>query len=139
LDTPPPGAGLTTVIVAVVGEAMSEAGIAAVNFELFTKVVVLELPFQSTVEPEMKPVPVTVKVKAAPPGTAASGCRGFKYGTGLLVVERTRLGHTKEKTPARTNGEKLCNNKRFMLWLLSRTKRSPGALRYQAGSTIGLD
>src|ERR1019366_3042854 len=46
LDVPPPGAGLTTVTVAVPFVAMSAAGIAAFNFEALTKVVARGLPFQ---------------------------------------------------------------------------------------------
>jgi hypothetical protein len=85
-EVPPPGAGLTTVIVAVVGFAMSVARIAAVNCELLVKVVVRGLPFQSTTDPATKPVPVTVRLNAAPPGAAAEGTTGFRYGTGLGVV-----------------------------------------------------
>jgi hypothetical protein len=123
-ETPPPGPAVTTVTVAVPGEAISAAVIDAVNCELLTKVVVLGLPFQfTTEEPETKPVPVTVKVNAAPPGVAASGCRGFKYGTGLEA--KTIVGNTAEKTTTRTNGKKLRISERFIYRLLLRTKRSP--------------
>jgi hypothetical protein len=123
-DVPPPGPAVTTVTVAVVGEAMSAAAIAAVNCELLTKVVGLGLPFQfTTEEPETKPVPVTVKVNAAPPGAAASGCKGFKYGTGLEA--KTIVGHNTEKTPTRTNGKNLRIIERFIYRLLSRTRDHP--------------
>src|SRR5215469_13037309 len=65
---------------------MSEARMAAVNLEELTKVVVLAEPFQLTVDPLTKPVPVTVSVNAGPPGAAASGLRGFKKGTELVAA-----------------------------------------------------
>src|SRR5271157_44730 len=76
LDVPPPGPGLTTVTAAVLAAAISEARIFAVSCEPLTKVVVRALPFQFTTEPETKPVPFTVSVKATPPGAAVSGTSG---------------------------------------------------------------
>jgi hypothetical protein len=72
-ELPPPAAGLTTVTDAVAAVAMSEAEMLAVNCELLTKVVVRGLPFQLTIESETNPLPVTVRVKPAPPGAAVSG------------------------------------------------------------------
>jgi hypothetical protein len=75
-DVPPAGVGFTTVTEAVAAVAISPAVIAAVRCEPLTKVVVRGLPFQFTTEPEAKPVPSTVRVKAGPPGAMASGTRG---------------------------------------------------------------
>src|SRR5260370_24439891 len=83
-DTPPPGPGLATVIVAVLALATSAAEIAAVNCELFTNVVVRGLPFQFTTEAETNPVPFTVRVNAPLPGTTVVGTSGwFTHGTGF--------------------------------------------------------
>ena len=62
LDVPPPGAGLTTVMVAVPAEATSEAGTIAVNCVLETKLVARAVPFQLMVEPLTKLVPLAVRV-----------------------------------------------------------------------------
>jgi hypothetical protein len=62
-DVPPPGAGLTTVTIAVPPAARSTAVMAACKLVLDTNVVVRALPFQSTVEDDMKFAPVTVSVK----------------------------------------------------------------------------
>jgi hypothetical protein len=64
--------------VAVLEVAMSEAVITAVSFDELTKAVVRAPPFQYTVEPETKPVPVTVIVKAGPPGAADAGTIGSR-------------------------------------------------------------
>jgi len=83
-DTPPPGAGLTTVTAAVFTVAMSAAGTLAVNWESFTNVVASGLPFQFTVESVPNPVPFTVRVNPLPPGATASGTSGWLIrGTGL--------------------------------------------------------
>ena len=75
-EVPPPGAGLTTVTEAVAAVAMSELRMDAVTCEPLTNVVVRGLPFQFTVEPDTKPVPLTVSVKPAPPGATAEGIKG---------------------------------------------------------------
>jgi hypothetical protein len=76
---------LVTVIGTVAGlaEAMSAAVIAAVSCVALTKVVVRLLPFHSTVDPEMKSAPLTVKVKAAPPAVAEEGDIALMLGTGF--------------------------------------------------------
>src|SRR5271156_919413 len=66
-DAPPPGAGLVTVIEAVVAVAIFAAGTAAVSWSWFTNVVVSGVPFQFTTEFAVNKVPLTVKVNAAPP------------------------------------------------------------------------
>ena len=78
---------MKTVTCAVPAAAMSLAGIEAVNCVLLTKVVVRSLPFQRTTEPDTKFVPVTVRVKAAPPADALEGERLASVGAGLLMVK----------------------------------------------------
>jgi hypothetical protein len=81
-EVPPPGAGLVTVTAAVPAVAMAVTGTAAVSFELLTKVVVSAAPFHLTTAVDAKPVPLTVRANAAPPGAAAAGTRGwFTRGT----------------------------------------------------------
>src|ERR1700722_1225093 len=53
--------------------AIRAALTAAVNWVALTKVVASEVLFQTTVAPDAKPVPLTVRVKAAPPTTADGG------------------------------------------------------------------
>ena len=73
LDRPPPGARAT--IGTVLPRTRSEAGIDASRREALTNAVVRSLPSQVTTDPEMKPVPVTVRVKAPPPTGALDGER----------------------------------------------------------------
>jgi hypothetical protein len=49
---------------AVPALAMSEAGTVAVNWTLLTKLVAKARPFQFTVEPAMKPPPLTVRTNS---------------------------------------------------------------------------
>ena len=83
-DVPPPGVGLNTVTLAVPAVAMSAAVIAAVNWVPLTYVVGRSEPFQRTTELPMKPVPLTVSVKAGPPGVAEDGLRPVMVGTGVV-------------------------------------------------------
>ena len=83
LEVPPPGTGLKTVTLAVPAVAMSAARIEAVTCVALTYVVVRPVPFQRTTELEMKLVPFTVRVKAAPPAVAELGLRPVVVGTGL--------------------------------------------------------
>ena len=62
---------------------MSVAGIAAVTCVALTKVVVRVAPFHLTTEPETKLLPLTVRVKAAPPAVALLGTRVVSAGTGF--------------------------------------------------------
>src|SRR5262249_20248105 len=62
VEVPPPGAGLKTVIESAPAAAMSDAGIAAVNWVEFTKVVVRPAPLTCTTDVETKLLPVTVSV-----------------------------------------------------------------------------
>jgi hypothetical protein len=72
-DVPPPGAGLKTVIVFDPVVARSVAEIAAVSCVELTNVVVLSDPFQRTIEPATKFVPLTVSVNAPSPATRLLG------------------------------------------------------------------
>jgi hypothetical protein len=89
-DRPPPGAGLKTVTLAAPAVAISEASIATVNWVLDPKVVTRSTLFQRTTEPEIKPVPLTVRLNAEPPLVADVGLRPVVVGTGLsglLIVK----------------------------------------------------
>ena len=85
-DVPPPGAGLVTVTVAVPAVAIAAAVIAAANCVALTKVVVLVAPLNFTTDVDTKAVPLTVRVKAAPPAVALVGEREAAVGAGLLMV-----------------------------------------------------
>ena len=87
---PPPGVGLKTVTLAVPAVTMSAAAIEAVSWLALTYVVVREEAFHLTTELEMKLVPFTVRVKAAPPAVADEGLRLVVVGRGLsgtLIVK----------------------------------------------------
>jgi hypothetical protein len=89
-DTPfdvPPGAGFVTVTVAVPAVAISATEIAAVSCVALTNVVVLAAPLNFTTDVDTKPVPFTVRVKAAPPAVALVGKREVSVGAGLLMVK----------------------------------------------------
>ena len=85
-DTPPPGAAFATVISALPDAVKSLAGMAAVNCVALTKVVARALPFQRTVEPLTKPVPLTVSVIPLLPAVAEAGDNPLIVGAGLLIV-----------------------------------------------------
>jgi len=82
-DEPPPCGALNTVTWAVPAEAVSPAGMAAVNFVSLTNVVVRSLPFQRTTEEEIKPLPFTVSVKAPDPAATLVGEIDVMAGTGF--------------------------------------------------------
>ena len=82
-EVPPPGVGLETVTGAVPAAAMSAAEMAACNCVALTNVVVRAEPFQLTTELLMKPLPFTVRVKAAPPAVVLAGDREVTVGRGL--------------------------------------------------------
>jgi hypothetical protein len=88
-EVPPPGVGLKTVTIPVVGAAMSAAAIEAVNWAGLTNVVVRLLPFHFTAEPCTKPTPFTVRVKAAAPGRVVVGDRLVAIGEGFVVIENS--------------------------------------------------
>ena len=83
-DVPPQG--VTMVIEAVPGVAISEAGTVAVSCVEETNVVVNAVPFHFTVEPETKLVPFTVNVNCGPPATAQFGLSEVMLGAALMVI-----------------------------------------------------
>jgi hypothetical protein len=85
-EVPPPGAGLTTVIVAVPAVATRLADTVAVSRILLLYAVVnpVVAPFQFTREPLTNPVPFTVKVKLESPATAPAGDSVVTVGTALF-------------------------------------------------------
>jgi hypothetical protein len=70
-----------TVTLAIAAVVRSVAGIAAVTCDELTNVVGLLLPFQSTLEVEVNPLPFTVRVRAAEPIAATAGEMLPKTGT----------------------------------------------------------
>src|SRR5580704_11128357 len=87
-EIPPPGAGVTTVISADPGIAMSLAKICATSCPVLGSVVVVRgLPFQSTVEVVSTFSATTFNSNAAPPAIACSGEIVETIGVGLTVGE----------------------------------------------------
>jgi len=85
-DVPPPGAGLVTITLNVPAVAMSAGVIDAVTCVALTNAVVRALPLKFTTEDELKFVPFTVSVNAAPPFVALAGESVVIAGTGLFAV-----------------------------------------------------
>ena len=85
-EVPPPGAGLTTVTLAMPAVAKSVAGIVAVSRVGETNVVARAAPFQFTVEVLTKLPPLTVSVAAGPPAVAPDGLMPPRTGTRLFTV-----------------------------------------------------
>ena len=83
-EAPPPGDGFTTVIPNVPGVVKSAGGIAALNCVGPTYVVGTACPAKSTIEPDTKPVPITVRVSEVPPSSAKFGDNEEMVGAGLL-------------------------------------------------------
>jgi hypothetical protein len=81
-----PPHGVTTVIEAVPAVAMRAAGTVAVSCVAETNVVVSGLPFQFTVEPETKLVPLAVNVNCGPPAVAQVGLSELTVGAALIVI-----------------------------------------------------
>src|SRR5258708_36095910 len=93
LDVPP---SPVTVTLAVPAAAMRAAGTAAVNREALTTVVVSGAPFHCTLELAGKLAPLSVRVKAAPPGAAELGLRlaSDAVGVAAFTVKRGAWGGT---------------------------------------------
>ena len=83
-EVPPPGVPLKTVILAVPAATIKAAVTEAVNCVALIYVVVSEVPFHFTVDPLMKLLPFTVRVKAGLPAVVLMGEREPAVGTGLL-------------------------------------------------------
>src|SRR5262249_8835045 len=86
VEVPPPGAGLKTVIESAPAAAMSDAGIAAVNWVEFTKGGVRPAPLTCTHDVETKLLPGTGSVNPSPPAVAVDGEIVVIDGDGLLTV-----------------------------------------------------
>ena len=84
---PPPGAGLETVIDAVLALAISAAGTTAVNLVALLKVVARAVPFHFTRDVLTKLAPVTVRGKDAAPAVAEAGDKAVTLGAGLSMVK----------------------------------------------------
>lgn len=85
LEVPPPGVPVKTVIFAVPAEASKKALTDAVTCDVLKKVVGSAAPFQFTIDPLMKLVPVTVSVNAGSPAVALEGEIAEMEGTGFIV------------------------------------------------------
>src|SRR4029077_9096927 len=82
--------GLRTVTAAVPAVATSAAPIAAVSCVVLTKVVGRAAPFQLTVAPETKLLPVTVSVNAGLPAATLDGLSAAIAGPGAPAPVATR-------------------------------------------------
>ena len=86
-DTPPPGAGLVAVTGNVPAVATSAVLIVPVSLVELLKVVVRAEPFQFTVAPFTKPVPLTVRENEAAPSVLLLGVIEVSVGTALLIAK----------------------------------------------------
>ena len=86
VDVAPGHVGLVTVIDAVPAVAMRDAGTVAVNCVEETNVVLSGVPFQFTVAPLTKLVPLTVKVNCGPPAVVQVGLSELMVGLALMVI-----------------------------------------------------
>lgn len=120
LLVPPPGVGENTVIGLLPAVLMSLAAMLAVSWVELTKVVGFELPLMRTSDPATKPVPFTVRVKAASPAVLLVG----------LMLEMTGVGFC---------AALIVNVKAFDVWLavtfLTETAALPAASTKEAGTT----
>lgn len=96
-DVPPHG--VTTVTDAVPAVAMRAAGTVAVSCVAETDDVVSGLPFQFTVEPETKLVPLTVNVNCEPPAVAQVGLSELTVGAALIVITKVAVALLHELAP----------------------------------------
>src|ERR1700678_3783037 len=83
---------MDTVMLATPEALMTEAITASVNWVELTYVVVLDAPFQNTVEPEVNPLPFTVKTIPVDPAITTAGARLLRTGapeTGAATVTVT--------------------------------------------------
>ena len=92
-------AQVPTVIEAVPAVAMRAAGTVAVSCVAETNVVASGLPFQFTVEPETKLVPLTVNVTCGPPAVAQVGLSEPIVGTARIVITSVALAELQEPAP----------------------------------------
>ena len=91
-DTPPDVPGVDTEMLARPEALISDAITASVNWVELTNAVVLDVPFHNTVEPEVNPLPFTVKTIPVDPATITAGVRLLSIGppdTGAATVSVT--------------------------------------------------
>jgi hypothetical protein len=91
-DRPPDVPGVDTVMLARPEALISDAVTASVNWVELTNVVVFDVPFHNTVEPEVNPLPFTVKTIPVDPATITAGVRLLSIGaldTGAATVSVT--------------------------------------------------
>jgi len=147
-EVPPPGAGFTTVICAIRSTAISLARIDAVTCVALTKAVARDTPFQCTAEPATKPEPVAVRVKPAPPATAAVGDTVVRTGTGFVDFfllpppqpgTRTKI-EVRSRTKNRVVRHRECDTRAFANiappWQVRPRKTSASSLRPSKGSLL---
>jgi len=87
-DLPPPGAGLATATDPRPIAATNASGTEPVSSVELTKVVLKEVPFQTIVEADTNPVPLTMSVTPVDPGFMLTGDTISTNGTGLLAALR---------------------------------------------------
>lgn len=85
LENPPAGAGLNTVIFAVPATLRSATGRIAVTWVDELNVVALGAPFRYTMEPAIKPLPLTVNVMVELPCATVDGDIPVMAGTGFCA------------------------------------------------------
>ena len=90
-ETPPPGAGFTTVAVAAPVAVKSPAGITAVTWALLTNVVGRADPFHWTIEAGINPLPLKVSVNAAELIAAEAGWIAANTGAGFAEIANVAL------------------------------------------------
>ncbi len=93
---------LTTVMAAVPAALILLEGTTAWSSSLLTKVVASAVPFQSTADVLIKPVPLTCSVKLPAPGLTVVGTRGCAMaGTGIFCASAGSGGPTSSNTAVR--------------------------------------
>jgi len=85
-DFPPPGAGLTTATEPRPTAATNALGTEPVSSVELTKVVPSDVPFQTIVEADTNPVPLTVSITPIELGLMLTGDTISTNGTGLLAA-----------------------------------------------------
>jgi hypothetical protein len=86
VEVPPQGPGLVTAARTVPALATSEVLIVPLTLPLLTNPVVRAEPFQFTVAPLTKFIPLTISGKPAAPAVLLVGERDVRLGTGLLIT-----------------------------------------------------
>jgi hypothetical protein len=121
---PPPGVGVETVMFAVPGFWMSEAGTCTVSVFVLTKIALMEPPFQPTEEEGVKLPPVTVRTNVGWAACMLVGEIAVSVGVGKLIV----CWH-----PGRNKARNRTNQKESRIF--PRKSLTPDSLRRNAGVT----